>query len=92
MSWRQAARPSTGLPGAGHRHSSATAGAPEGTYVFEGDDVGVLAVAQENLDLLRGVPFTLVDDLKQTGCVTCGVQRAPAAGPPSAPSRSPSPA
>lgn len=35
----------------------------ETTYVFEGDDVRVLAVPQENLNLFRGVSFTLIDNL-----------------------------
>lgn len=49
----------------GHK-AQATPLLHEGAYVFEGDDVGVLAVPQEDLNLFRGVPFTLIDDLKQT--------------------------
>lgn len=40
------------------------------TYVFEGDDVWVLPVPQENLDLFRGVSFTLIDYLEQAEHVT----------------------
>lgn len=36
------------------------------TYVFEGDDVRVLAVPQQNLNLFRGVSFALIDYLEQT--------------------------
>lgn len=35
----------------------------ETTYVFKGDDVRVLAVPQENLNLFRGVSFTLINNL-----------------------------
>lgn len=44
------------------------------TYVLEGDDVGVLAIPQQDLDLLRGVSPALVDDLEQTG-VAVGLPR-----------------
>lgn len=48
------------------RKAEATRCCREITYVLEGDDVWVLAVPQQNLNLFRGVPFTLIDDLEQT--------------------------
>lgn len=35
------------------------------THVFEGDDVGVLPVSQQDLHLLRRVSLGLVDNLSQ---------------------------
>lgn len=38
------------------------------THVFEGDDVGVLPVSQQDLHLLRRVSLGLVDNLPQRQC------------------------
>lgn len=46
--------------------------AARSTYIFEGDDVGVLAVPQQNLNLFRGVSLALVNDLEHTEQF-CGV-------------------